>query len=110
MKGKPSSASGSWTAKGRRVESPDPETVAITLLGRLAASPDRLGRFMALTGIAPDDLRRSAGEPSFLAAVLDHVASDEALLIELAAESGLAPEAIGAAQARLGDPGRDLAD
>lgn len=77
------------------------ETVALQALGWLAAEPDRLARFLALTGTGPEDLRARAGEPAFLAAVLDHLLADERLLLAFAAEAGLAPEAPAAARARL---------
>lgn len=68
------------------------ETVAIQALGFLAAEPDRLGRFLALTGIAPESLRAAAGEPNFLLGVLDYLAGDDALLQEFAMASELPPE------------------
>ena len=107
MKDEPSSGRYSWTAKTLRVESRDPDEVAITLLGVLANTPERLGRFLETTGLAADNLRRAAAEPSFSAAILEYVASDEALLLELASESGLTPSVIGAAHAALNRPFQD---
>ena len=79
----------------------DPEAVALAILGRIVGEPERLERFFALSGLGPDTIRSAAGEPGFLAAVLDYAASDEALLVAVAAEEGLAPEAVMAARARL---------
>jgi hypothetical protein len=102
MKGKPEITP---LIRGRRTPV-DPEAVAIEILGRLAADPERLGRFLALTGIAPQAVRGAAAQPGFLAAVLDHVASDEQLLLAVAAEIGLDPSRIAEAQARLSpEPG-----
>ena len=49
------------------------EQLAIAALGFIAAEPERLGRFLALTGIGPDSIRAAAREPQFLAGVLDHL-------------------------------------
>ena len=68
------------------------EGLAIAALGFIAAEPDRLGRFLALTGIGPESIRDAAREPRFLAGVLDHVAADEALLLAFAAEREIDPE------------------
>lgn len=60
------------------------EILAIEVLGHLAGEAARLERFLALTGLAPGDVRAMAGERGFLAAVLDHVLGDEPLLLETA--------------------------
>ncbi len=82
----------------------DAGMVAVQALAFLAADEDRLGRFLALTGIEPAEIRAAAREPGFLAAVLEHVAGDEALLLAFAANAGLAPESVTAAQAALAGP------
>ena len=79
------------------------EDIAIQGLAFLAGDPDRLARFLALTGLGPQNLRQAAGEPGFLAAVLDHLASDESLLQVFAAHANLAPESVAQARAALGD-------
>ena len=66
-------------------------TLAIAALDFIAAEPERLGRFLAMTGIGPDTIRDAAREPQFLAGVLDHIAADERLLLGLAAEHGIDP-------------------
>ena len=68
--------------------------MAIQALGFIAAEPDRLGRFLALSGIGPQSLRDAAREPNFLLGVLDHLASDDALLTAFASETALAPEVV----------------
>ena len=67
------------------------ETVAIETLDFLAEEPERLGRFLSLTGINPESLRDAANEPNFLLGVLDYVASDDLLLQEFATQRGIAP-------------------
>jgi hypothetical protein len=94
MKGK-SMASGS---SRDRVQPVDAEAVAIRALDGLAASPERLGGFLALTGLSPQSIRDVASSPGFLAAVLDHVTSDEPLLMEISAETGISTEAFAAAR------------
>jgi Protein of unknown function (DUF3572) len=68
------------------------ESLAITALGFIAAEPERLGRFLAITGIGPDSVRQAAREPHFLAGVLDHLAGDERLLTDFAAEQAVDPD------------------
>lgn len=76
-------------------------TLALQGLSFLAADPERLGRFLALTGCGPADLRVLAARPSFQASVLDHLMGDESLLLVFAAEVGIAPEMIAPAHALL---------
>jgi len=56
------------------------ETIALKGLGFLAESPDALARFLALSGLEPDSLKRNVGEPEFLAAVTDFLLADDVLL------------------------------
>jgi Protein of unknown function (DUF3572) len=72
--------------------------LAIMALTFIAEEPERLGRFLALSGIGPESIRDAAREPGFLLGVLDHVASDEALLVAFAGHSGFDPEDIGRAR------------
>jgi hypothetical protein len=88
-----------------RSRKPDPKerhdaacSLAIAALSFIAGEPDRLGRFLALTGIGPESIREAAREPDFLLGVLDHLAADEALLIAFANESGIDPEEVGSAR------------
>ena len=67
------------------------ESLAVAALSFLAAEPERLARFLAVTGLAPQSIREAAGEPHFLAGVLDHIAGDERLLLAFASESELDP-------------------
>ena len=74
------------------------ESVAIQALGFIAAEPERLGRFLALSGLAPESLRAAAQEPNFLLGVLDHIASDETLLMDFAGHLEFAPDDVAAAR------------
>jgi Protein of unknown function (DUF3572) len=77
------------------------EQIAIAALGFIAAEPERLGRFLALSGIGPESIRAAAREPSFLLGVLDHVVADEPLLLAFAAEDGIDPQEVARARAAL---------
>lgn len=79
----------------------DPEILAIRVLDCLISDPERLGRFLAMTGLDPSTIRGSAANPGFLAAIMDHVVGDEGLLVAVASEAELDPREIAAAQARL---------
>lgn len=67
------------------------ENIAISALGFIAAEPERLGRFLAITGIGPHSIRYAAREPHFLTGVLDHLAADESLLLAFANENAVDP-------------------
>jgi Protein of unknown function (DUF3572) len=70
------------------------ETLAIAALSFLAEEPERLGRFLAVTGLEAQSLRDAAREPNFLLGVLDHLAGDERLLTEFASQHELTPETV----------------
>lgn len=80
------------------------EDMAIKGLAFLAGDDERLSRFLALSGIDPAHLREAAAEPGFLAGVMAHLASDEGVLVQFAAEICAAPEEVGAACALLAGP------
>ena len=86
-------------ASGRAHEAA--ESLAIQALGFLAQEPTRLERFLALTGIAPDQIRAAAAESEFLAGVLAHLGGDERLLTEFAAEAGVTPAEVDRARRLL---------
>jgi hypothetical protein len=78
------------------------EALAIQALTFIAGDGERLGRFLAITGIGPAQIRAAAQEPGFLVGVLSYLASDERLLSAFAAETGLDPAHVGKALAALG--------
>jgi len=94
---------------GSRRDAPnreEAESIAVQAVAHIAADEDRLGRFLALTGLDPGGLRAVAREPGFLASVLDHLAGYEPDLLAFAAEAGIAPERIAAARLVLSGPDR----
>ena len=78
------------------------EGLAIQALAFIAGDGERLGRFLAITGIGPAQIRAAAQESGFLIGVLDYLAGDERLLSAFAAETGLDPTHVGKALAALG--------
>ena len=80
------------------------EVLAVEALTWLAAEPERLSRFLGLSGLDVVNLRREATQKGFLAGVIAYVASDEPLLLDLAAATGRRPEEISAAHHLLNGP------
>jgi len=80
----------------------DAELLAIQALGFIAEEPERLNRFLGTTGIPLAHIRAAAGEPDFLAGVLEHMLGDESLLIAFAASAGIDPAEIVHARDTLG--------
>jgi hypothetical protein len=79
------------------------EIVAIQALSFIAGDPERLGLFLAESGIGPETLRNAAGDPNFLLSVLDFVLRDDATVKAFAGVSELHPTNIAAARQVLGD-------
>jgi|SRR4051812_41805686 hypothetical protein len=77
------------------------EALAIQALNFLATEPERLGRFLALSGLGPESIRAAAAESGFLAGVLAHLGEDETLLVAFAAEAGVKPAAVDRARRLL---------
>ena len=80
------------------------EIVAIQALSFLAGEPERLGKFLAESGIGPESLRASASDPNFLIHVLDFILRDDETVKAFAKSSQLHPTNIMAAREVLGDP------
>jgi hypothetical protein len=80
------------------------ESLAIRALTFLVEEPERISRFLALTGIDPGEVRSLAREPGFLAAVLEHVRSDERMLVEFVQSAEVRPQEVAAAATLLSGP------
>jgi hypothetical protein len=78
----------------RKITPEEAQNVALTVFTALSSHGGRLARFLNISGLTPETIRSAASEPGFLAGVLDNVASDEALLLELAKEMNVKPEHI----------------
>jgi hypothetical protein len=70
------------------------QEIAIAALGYIAADPELLPRFLAITGIEPQSIRTAAQEPGFLAGVLHFIAAHEPTLMSFAESTGIQPDAI----------------
>lgn len=80
------------------------EIVAIQALTFVAGDPERLGLFLAESGLGPETLRTAAANPQFLASVLDFVMRDDATVKAFADASQLHPTNVAAARQALDDP------
>jgi len=74
----------------------DAEALAIAGLGFIAADPELLPRFLALTGIEASSIRAAAREPGFLAGVLNFILAHEPTLHRFAEHAGTSPEIVAA--------------
>jgi hypothetical protein len=83
------------------------EIVAIQALSFVASDPERLGLFLAESGIGPETLRTAAANPHFLVSVLDFVMRDDATVKAFATASELHPTNISAARQALSDPAEE---
>ncbi len=80
--------------------------IAVAALSHLAGDPEAIGRFLAVSGIGPENLRLAAAEPGFLAGVLAYFLEDESLLLAFCESERLRPTLIAAARHAL-DPVSD---
>lgn len=79
------------------------ETIAAQALGFIAADPSRLGRFLAESGLGPENVRQAARDPAFLPAVLDFILAHEAELLDFATQLNVDAKYVGAARRALLD-------
>jgi DMSO/TMAO reductase YedYZ molybdopterin-dependent catalytic subunit len=77
------------------------EAIGLAALGFLVEEPQRLGRFLTLSGMDPGDLSARAGEPHMQAALLDHILEDETLLLVFTADKRIDPEHVAPARELL---------
>ncbi len=81
------------------------EEIAIRALTFLAEDEAKLAHFLNLTGLSPDQIRTEAQTKSFLAGVLDHLLSDESLLLVFCSNNDIDPAIITPARHTL-DPSK----
>ena len=70
------------------------EVLALRAAAFLAAEPERLVRFLDLSGLDVEALRKSLADPSFQGGLLDHLLADETLLLMFAEAEDMRPEQI----------------
>ena len=85
----------------RGLSTNDAEILAISALTETISDERRAQRFLDLSGIDTEELRRRAGEPSLLAAVLRFLEGHEPDLIDVAGAIGVKPEQLVAAREAL---------
>ncbi len=81
----------------------DPEMVAIRALAFIAEDPERLERFLLLTGTRPETIRSGARQPGFLSGVMQQIVGWEAWLLDFAAYAEMAPADVVRAADRLAE-------
>jgi hypothetical protein len=91
-------------ASHKKMTIEEAESVGVRALSYIADDEKRLALFLDATGLRPETIRRATAAPGFLAAVLDHVAADEVLLLGLANALSTAPERIMEARSALSPP------
>ena len=79
----------------------DPTTVALAALAATLGDERRAQRFIDLTGIGTEELRRRAADPDLLAALLRFLEAHEPDLIDVAEVVGVKPEVLVQARSQL---------
>ncbi|GGF79417.1 MULTISPECIES: DUF3572 domain-containing protein [Rhizobium] len=80
------------------------EETAAAVLGWMAGEPDMMQRFLALSGVAPDQIRSAISDPGFLAGVIDFIMSHEPTLLAFCEATGTKPETVIAAHQHYSGP------
>lgn len=88
------------------MQSDQAETIAAQALAWMTAQDGLTDVFLSASGLDPAMVNRMAGEPEFLAAVLDFLLSADQHVTGFCTAQGLTPETLLAARTRL--PGGDL--
>ncbi|MEE4012354.1 DUF3572 domain-containing protein [Roseibium sp. FZY0029] len=83
--------------------------IATEALLQLSRDPEQIGRFLAFSGIGPEMIREAAGEPGFLAGVLEFYMMDEALLLAFCENAGIRPTMMAAARYAIAGGDEDYA-
>ena len=79
----------------------DAETLALSALAATLTDERRAQRFLALSGIDTEELRRRATDPVVLAAVIRFLEAHEPDLIDVAEAVGVEPQDLVAAREEL---------
>lgn len=87
---------------------PDAEVTALKALGFLAAEPERLQRFMDLSGLDVQAIRASASDAAFLGGLLDYLLADQTLLLLFAESEQIPPERIARIRRQLPGASNDF--
>ena len=79
----------------------DAEALALSALATTLSDERRARRFLDLSGIETDELRRRAADPAILAALIRFLESHEPDLIDVADAIGVSPQDLVAAREEL---------
>jgi hypothetical protein len=79
----------------------DPHALALAALAATLTDERRAVRFLELTGIGTDELRRRADHPTLLSALLTFLEAHEPDLLSVSEQIGVKPEALVAARRSL---------
>lgn len=82
----------------------DAASIGVAALGWIAADGEQINRFMSMTGIEAEAIREAAGEPGFLAGVLEFLLAHEPTLMRFSEENGLDPAQVSKAHSALSGP------
>ncbi|MEK1892033.1 MAG: DUF3572 domain-containing protein [Rhizobium sp.] len=83
----------------------DPQQTAIAVLAWLANEPDLFGRFLALTGVEPAQVRGALDEPGFLSGMMDFIMQHEPTAMAFCQATNTAPDVLNAAWLHFSPPG-----
>ena len=70
------------------------QEIAIRALTFLAGDAEHMSRFLALSGMGPQDIRDNADSAHFHMALLEHLMNDEALLLTFCGNENIDPQLI----------------
>ena len=79
----------------------DPHALALAALAATLTDERRALRFLDLTGIGTEELRRRASEPRLLSALIGFLEAHEPDLLSVSEQIGVRPEALVAARRSL---------
>ena len=79
----------------------DPHALALAALAATLTDERRALRFLDLTGIGTDELRRRAADPSLLSALIRFLEGHDPDLLSVSEQIGVRPEALVAARRTL---------
>ena len=88
----------------RKPRLPETGTLVAEILTFLGDDPERIGRFLALSGLDVGDLRRVCVTAVFAESLLDHLCAQESLLVAFAETKGYDPASLEAVRQSLAPP------